>query len=120
MKTVKTWDISGMGGGYEKACQKMLWAGMKYFETLKNPKGILKGRKTYKNIYGICDLPDSFAECEKAMLKAVNNDCTGAMMQAVTGHLRYIAENGYEQWFEFMKSGRGSEQPTEFEWDDEA
>ena len=106
MTTVKTWDISGMGGGYENACQKMLWTGVKYMKTLKNPQDVMD--------------KENVAECEKLMLKAIGNDCTGAMMQKVTGHLHYIAKNGYEKWFKFMEDGRKPEQPTEFEWEDVA
>ena len=120
MTTVKTWDISGMCGSYEDGCQKMLWAGVKYMDTVRNAQDIMKGRKTYKNIYGIVDMSPLFDECKKVMLKAVNNDCTGAMMQAVTGHLKYIVENGYEKWFEHMRLHRGSEQPMEFELEDKA
>ena len=115
MTTIKTWDLSGMGGGYEDACQKMLWAGVNYMKGVKNPQDIMKGRKTYKHIYGIVDMPDTFAECKKAMLKAVNNDCTGAMMQKVTGHLKYIVDNSYDKWFEHLKPYREPEQPTEFD-----
>ena len=115
MTTIKTWNISGMGGGYENACQKMLWAGVKYMDTVRNAQDIMKGRKTYKNIYGIVDMSPLFDECKKVMLKAVNNDFTGAMMQCVTGHLKYIVENGYDEWFATLLSDRDFEQPIEFE-----
>ena len=79
----------------------------------------MKGRKTYKNIYGIVDMSPLFDEGKKAMLKAVNNDCTGAMMQCVTGHLQYIVENGYDKWFEELIHHRAPEQSVEFDLGDE-
>ena len=105
MKTVETYDLTGMGGGYENACQKMLWTGVKYMEEKRNTK-ILDGRKESNNIYGIVHLPQTFDECRKEMLKAVDNDCTGVMMRCVTGHLHYIAKNGLEKWQSEMKPHR--------------
>jgi hypothetical protein len=32
------------------------------------------------------------------MMDAVNNDMTGAMHQAILGHLKYIHDNGIEKW----------------------
>ena len=115
MPIVKTWDISGMGGGYEEACQRMFWTGVKHLQEMQNPEELLQGRKEYVNIYGICKLPESFKECQKKMLAAVNGDCTGAMMQCVTGHLKYFAENGYDKWFAELQAARKPEQPMEFD-----
>ncbi len=117
MSSVKTWDISGTGGGYEEACQKMLWTGIKYLSKVDQPEQILKGRSEYKHIYGIVELPESFDECKEEMYKAVNNDCTGAMMQAVTGHLKFIATNGFKKWHEELKTGRKDEQALDFDLD---
>lgn len=112
---VKTWDISGMGGGYENACQKMLWTGLNYLLKFDHPEDFLKGRSEFKHIYGIVNLPFAFDECKEEMLKAVNNDCTGAMMQVVTGHLKYITHNGFDKWHEEMKAGRKNEEPLDFD-----
>ena len=46
-----TIDISGMGGGYERACQLMLKAGIKY---LANKPNFVWDYKGYENVYGVC------------------------------------------------------------------
>jgi len=129
---VKTWDISGMGDGYEEACQKMLWTGIQYLSKIDNPERLLQGTHGMKakagkgnmlgiqegetvEFYGICYTPESFKECEDAMMKAVNNDCTGAMYQCVVGHLKFIAKNGLQKWHEELKQGRKDEQALEFD-----
>jgi len=111
---VDTWDISGMGGGYELGCQKMLWAGLKFLSKDGHPTKILDERQEYQNIYGMCKLPDSFKECEEVMMDAVERDCTGAMMQCVTGHIEFIAKNGMDKWHEELREGRREEQSFKF------
>ena len=90
-------EISGFGkeSGYELACQDMLQAGFDWLEN--NKKANLKA-KTYKNIYGILE-PDSkdTKALSKAVVSAVD-DCTGAMHQAVMGHLMFINKNGIDTW----------------------
>ena len=106
MTTIKTWDISGMGGGYEATCQRMLWAGVKFMKTLKNPKDLM--------------LEANFAECQKAMYAVDGGSgCTGAMMGKVTGHLRFFSRNGYDKWFEALRAYREPEGPIDFELSDE-
>ena len=88
-------NISGMDKEYEDVCQKMLQAGFDWLE--ENKKAKLEGH-TYKGIYGIFE-PDS--DDAKKLSEVVGNsvsDCTGAMHQAVMGHLFFIAGNGIEKW----------------------
>jgi len=89
-------EISGFGKntGYEQACQQMLQQGMDWIEAHPKPK--LKGH-SYQNVYGIFE-PDS--KDAKALSEAVCKgvDATGAMHQAVMGHLFYIAANGIDKW----------------------
>ncbi|MCJ7768760.1 hypothetical protein MUP79_10265 [Candidatus Bathyarchaeota archaeon] len=91
-------EISGFGKrtSYEKGCQTMLQAGWEWLNKNKNPK--LKGH-TYRGIYGIFE-PDNKAskELSKVICKAVNDGCTGAMHQAVFGHLMYMNANGIDKW----------------------
>ena len=51
-------EISGMGGDYEEACRKMVYAGLAWLET--RPDADLKAT-TYRNVYGIlnADSPDA-------------------------------------------------------------
>ena len=49
----------------------------------------------------------------------VSPGCTGAMGSWTMGHLAYIANHGYEKWFEDMRKGREPEEPTEFDPEDQ-
>lgn len=102
--TRKTADISGMGGGYERACQLMLFAGLEF---LKGQPGFIWDYKEYKGVYGIAwsDSPQAKA-LDAEMMKAVDNDCSGAMHQAVINHLRFIHKNGFEKWLADMRPER--------------
>lgn len=93
---MKTIDISGMGGGYEATCQKMLWNGIRYLEGGGAKDDIRIS--SFKNVVGvaICE-SDAAKALEKAMMEGVD-DCTGAMHQCVIGHLLFIAKNGRDAW----------------------
>jgi len=99
----ETIDITGMGSGYERACQLALRAGIKWLGEHPDFKFRVK---TYANIYGVAKV-ETYGireyellakELDKAMMEAVGGDMTGAMHQAVISHLRYIHENGYDEW----------------------
>jgi len=96
-------EISGFGKhtGYEKACQNMLQAGFVFLETHKDKRKL--EATAIENIYGVIDLKSKKAkELSQAVCKA-HPDCTGAMHQAVMGHLFYIAKNGVDKWKEEIK-----------------
>lgn len=107
---MKTIDISGMGGGYENECQKMLQAGIEF---LAKEPGEIKF-KQYKNVIGIIDTSedDRTARLEGYIAKA-SGDCTGAMVHAVIQHLWFISKNGYDKWLSEF-----SDSPDRFfQWD---
>lgn len=94
-------EISGFGGGYEKACRDMVIAGVEWIDKHKksNPKF-----SSFKNVYGIINEEnDEAKELTKVMLKASGDDCTGAMMQATVGHVLFIAKNGWDEYVKKMK-----------------
>lgn len=92
-----TVDISGMGGGYERACQLMLQAGIKYLAN--KPNFVWDYNKGYENVYGVCWSDSENAKrLDKILLDAVGGDCSGAMHQCVIGHLIFIHKNGYDTW----------------------
>ena len=99
---VKTVDISGMGLGYEKVCQRALWAGIQYLAKVDRPNKILDKTQEFSNIYGIATTPDSAKELETIWEK-MDMGWTGAQHQAVVGHLRFIGENGIEKWLAEFK-----------------
>lgn len=89
-------EISGFGGGYEKTCQNMLEAGVKWLN--EHTAADLKMTE-YQNIYGILNADSDDAKAlEKVVVAAANNDCTGAMHQAVMSRLNYIAKNGWASY----------------------
>jgi len=100
-ESFETINISGMGGGYERACQMMLRAGIKHLE--KNPDFHFD-YFTYPNIYGVAWTETPWGkELDKVLMDAIGGDCTGAMHQCVIGHLAYIHKQGYNKWLEELK-----------------
>lgn len=116
---IKTWDITGFGGGYESTCQKMLWNAVRFMR--ENLITELES-KQYQNIAGIADNSDdpNGKVFDDAMMEGID-DATGAMHQCATNHARYIAKNGYQMWFEVLgiarKEENENEQPYEFEYE---
>lgn len=100
----ETVNVSGFGSGYERACQLMIQAGIRFLKENE----FHFDYHTLKGVYGVCvsDAPWS-KELDKALMDAVGGDCIGAMHQCVIGHLRYIYEHGYEEWLaQFPKERR--------------
>lgn len=91
-------EISGFGKNtaYENECQKMLQAGYEWIEA-RETKAKLEA-KTYKNIYGILEPTSEDAKELSKVVGASVPDCSGAMHQAVMGHLFYINNNGLKKW----------------------
>lgn len=109
----KTVDISGMGGSYEAACQVMLSIGLEWIKG--KPLDIWKGTgetcirdpKSGVEIefYGLLQTGEPIRELEKIWSREVG-DITGAMHQAVLGHLFYIHGHGYDAWLEELRKCR--------------
>ena len=87
-------EISGMGGGYEEACRKMVIAGM---EWLDEHPGADISYKEYKNIYGITTgESDDCKAMQKHMNEAIDNEASGAMMQACSSHILAAKKMGWD------------------------
>ena len=97
---IKTMNISGMGGGYEAECQKMLTAGMVFIKE----KGGDPNFDTNPAIFGVAIPTNKSAKALEKALLAASPDCTGAMFQAVVSHLSYIIKHGYARWISEAKS----------------
>ncbi len=94
-------EISGMGGGYEKACRKMVEAGLEWLD--QNPNADLSW-KEFKGIYGITtEESEDVKKLEKVMLEAAGG-CSGAMMQACLNHVLFVKNNGWEKYKEEMSN----------------
>jgi len=103
---VKRVDISGFGGAYENACQRMLTIGLEWIKD--KPIDIWKEVWGYKNIFGMMHTPEEFRDLEEKWIKEVAP--SGAMHQAVLSHLYYIHKFGYDAWLE-----KGKDRIIEYE-----
>lgn len=93
-------EISGFGGGYEKACRDMVIAGMQWLD--QHPKAKIKFA-TYSGVMGL--ITNESPDCEKmqkAMLK-VNDGCSGAQMQACLTHIMFAHKNGWDKYVKEME-----------------
>jgi len=98
-------EISGFGGGYEAACRKMLRAGVAWIDEHKNEE--LKF-STLPGVYGLLIEDNEAAkELSRVITDVVENDAdggaTGAMHQAVTESVMFIAKNGWEKYVDEMR-----------------
>lgn len=99
---MKTVDISGFGGGYENACQAMLKAGLEFISDSGLPE-----EKEFEE-----PRSERVIELEKVMIKATNNDCTGAMFYTTLGHIINRSKNEDEYFKKFEDSP-----DRVYEWD---
>lgn len=94
-------EISGFGGKYEKACRKMVISGMLWFD--ENPSANPKFH-SYKNVYSIiCEDNPEAKSLTDTMAEAIENDCTGAMMQAAVSHVLYALKHGWDEYIKMME-----------------
>ena len=107
-------EISGFGGDYEKTCQDMLEAGVKWLEANKDKKKDLKG-KTFENVYGIFEADSEAAkDMEKAVMEPVKGQgATGAMHHAVMENLFYIAKVGWDKYVEECTAAKAKKETKE-------
>ena len=109
-------EISGFGKGggqrgreYEKACRRMVLAGIKWLDDHPTADPKFHG---YKDVYGIC-MEDN--DDEKALSEAIVaacSDCSGAMHQAAVSHVLMAKSLGWEKYVEEMSKPReGEEEP---------
>jgi len=103
-----TANITGFGGAYERAAQMGLQAGIDW---LKDHPGFKFSYEQCPNIIGVCKTND-MGDLEDVLLKAMNDDMTGAQHQCLINHLHYIHENGYDKWLDEM-GDRKYEYPKE-------
>jgi hypothetical protein len=99
--TEKCREISGFGGGYEKACRDMVIAAMNWMDEHPNADPTFS---QYKNITGLTvDENEDMLAMQKVMFNAAGGDCTGAMMQYSTNHALFAHKNGWDKYIEKME-----------------
>jgi hypothetical protein len=93
-------EISGFGGGYELGCRAMLIAGLEYWDANPDLDPRFRG---FKDVYGILSDDNKDAKrLDKAVVDAVDGECTGAMHQAVISSILYIKKNGWDHYVKEM------------------
>jgi len=96
-------EISGLGGGYEQNCRKMLKAGLEYMDEHPECEPIFKG---HKGIYGVLSNDNEDAKKLSDVVISATNDCTGAMHQAVITTILWIRKNGWDDYVLAMKKAK--------------
>jgi hypothetical protein len=106
-------EISGVGGTYEAACRKMLFAGLDWFED--HPDAVPDHREM-EGIFGIVKSEnDDAVSLDRVLLDAAGPGCTGAthhvvlrhltgaMHHVVLRHLAYVRHHGWDVYVEKMR-----------------
>lgn len=94
-------EISGFGGEYEETCRTMLKAGLEWFD--KNPNADPKFHG-FEGVAGLCMEDNEDAKkLSDVIVKAANDDCTGAMRQAVIETIFWIRKRGWNEYVRVMK-----------------
>ena len=91
-------EISGFGGGYEAACRAMVFAGMDWMDAHPEADPHYRG---FKGVYGILMEDNEEAKAlSKTVAEAAHDlgGCTGAMHQAVIGHVFAYKRLGWEEY----------------------
>ncbi len=98
-------EISGLGGSYEQTCRNMLKVGLEF---LDNHPELDPNFHRFKNIYGMIEEDNEDAKrLSETVVKASNNDCTGAMHQAVISSILWIRKHGWDAYVKTMsKKGK--------------
>lgn len=98
-----TGTISGFGGGHEDACQRMLWRGVAYLAEVQPPLAIWDTVHGYTGVYGLLHTEGDGIKALEAAMLAGEDDVTGAMHQAVMGHLFQIHTHGVDWWLDYFR-----------------
>ncbi len=112
----QTIDISGMGGGYEDGCQRMLWRGIQYLAERQPPVEMWERARQNPQIVGVLITEgEELKSLENYILRGCNG-ASGAMHQAVMNHLAWIHKKGQENWLKTAEE-HGADRLTTWEGD---
>jgi hypothetical protein len=101
--TRRTVIISGFGGGYEDTCQRMLWKGVAYLSEAQPPLSIWAQVHAYEGVFGLLSTEGEGIRALEAAAMAGEDDVTGAIRQAVMGHLYAIHQHGVDGWLDHIR-----------------
>lgn len=97
-------EISGFGGSYERACRKMLIAGLEWFDEHPAADPKFQGMR---GVFGVLlDDNDDAKALSKVVVLASGGDATGAMHQAVIQSVLWIRKNGWAAYQAAMRKGK--------------
>lgn len=88
--TDKCREISGFSGSYEKACKKMVIAGIEYLDNNKHIDQF--------------NIKEYEFEIQKEMCDSIDNESTFAMIHTCYNHVRYIQLHGWQSYIKGMES----------------
>ena len=94
-------EISGFGGGYEKDCQDMLEAGVKWLTSNVERREL--SASGLKGVYGIFEPDSEDAKALSAAVISAVEDCSGAQHHSVMARLFWIARNGWDKYVEEVR-----------------
>lgn len=93
-------EISGFGGKYEKACRKMVLAGVKWLDAHPDTDPKFHG---FKNVYGIIAEDNDDAKALSEAVVSACDDHSGAMHTATIAHVLHIKNVGWDNYVREMK-----------------
>lgn len=94
-------EISGFGGAYEKACQDMLEAGVKWLRAQPEQPVDLQF-KGFKGVFGVCDASNENAQKLDEAISAACDDYSSLMHHSVIQRLFYINTNGWQAYCDYL------------------
>ena len=102
--TAEMGEISGFGGGYEKCCQDMLEAGVKWLEADESRKrDLVRVTTVYNDPYN----SKIVGELKKVILSVDSAPMASVFMcYTVMTRLVYIAANGWDKYVEHLIAHR--------------
>ena len=93
-------EISGVGGGYEQTCRKMVQGGMAWLDAHPDAEPVFMQNT---NIYGVVREDNDDAKALSEAITGADEDCTGATHHAAVKHCLAIKEYGWEGYVKKMR-----------------
>ena len=92
-------EISGLGGGYEHDCRKMVITGLKWLDKHPNADPKFTG---YREVFGLISEDNHDAKKLSATVGASVPTCSGAGHHAAIAHILHIKEVGWSTYVKEM------------------
>lgn len=93
-------EISGFGGGYEEACQRMARAGLEWLEANQDLEPDIGDNP---NVFGVFEEKNTDARSLSDVIADAEDGCTGAMCHAAISICMYVKTHGWDAYVEALK-----------------